>query len=230
MGFRNFVFMATLFSFSGTIVATQQQVPENALLALHKSYPSYEIGSSVAGELLGDKSAVVAYLFREEKLGFWPREKIVVIANFGNGGYQMVAESQERTYNQKDESWLEIKQGSLFVHIPSGGMQISTARTFQLRFDNGEFILIGDEYKSFYHGNDTESELADNAEFRISTNYLTGREILYNANGIRENRKESRKITLETLFPAFYGEESSDYRSVELDADLRRKSHEPSHP
>lgn len=196
-----------VFGGSAEIVCAERQLlPNEALIVLQRDYPEYEVGSGVVGNIITDDSDVAVYLYKKASKNSWPYIRIVVLTKGVDGKYKVLTESQSRVFNEKNETSLEIKRKSLFAYEREGGMDVSTSYTFQLRYESGDLRLVGVEYNSIYHGDEPESDYAKRVEYRISSNYLTGQEVMYNRKGIHDSRKEFQKITLRTLYSSFYGE------------------------
>ncbi|WP_439241379.1 hypothetical protein [Lonepinella sp. BR2474] len=180
---RSMGFTAVMLGLYSTM-AQASQLPNDVLSQLPNSWkPIYH----AIGDLNGDKQNDVAVIAQGGKSikvdddAVYPRKLFIFLNQ--NNAYQQVLETQERllpTVNVAEscndeliEGGIEIKKGQLWLDT-GWSLNCSTTgnwhKTYQIRYKNQIFSLIGSEYTS--HSYDTID--------KISTNYLTNKEKVTN--------------------------------------------------
>lgn len=170
----------------------------DALTIAATTVPGWSFESAVTGRLVERDDDVATVAIDRQHPGRI-QISILVLSRDASGTYRLLDRSESWPHDERGEIWLEIAKGSLFVHETHGDRRVSSVHVHQLRFESGEFRLIGRESASFFHGDDPEPGEIERSERQVSVNFLTGKIIRHRANASVEQREKFPRITLRTL-------------------------------
>lgn len=154
-----YLVISLLFAFSRNATA-QIEIPLD-VTSLKNMYPSFKL---LSGDLDNDGVDDFATIYSEETSG--GSHYIVVLKGKPGGTYEFVSRSLNVEYEKMD---VEIKNKSLYVTRFSNMITESHSETYQFKFRNNGYFLIGKEEYSYTP--------EDGKKYRDSVNYLTGEEI-----------------------------------------------------
>lgn len=136
--------------------------PEIFKVDVENKYPKNKI---LRGDLNNDgiPDIVISYSEQQIKDRF---DRIAVYEGQTAGSFCLVAKSGKLEYGKTD---FELKKGSIFVTAFSNTNNESVSETYQFKYRNGHYVLIGSEQSEINNSNGTT--------YRDSKNHLTGKRI-----------------------------------------------------
>lgn len=156
----------------------QADIPADARTLLANEYLESKI---LSGDL--DQDGVNDFVvYATERTGEGLAGKVVILKGKSGGGYDVLAKSSFIQYGTAD---IEISKNSLFLRVDHNSVNESQTETYQFKYRDGGFFLIGKEEISYNPADESHG-----AEYRTSTNYLAGVEV--------ETEKVDGKITAQT--------------------------------
>lgn len=170
---------------------------DTALEAAVQLMPGYRIDSLETGRLSARDDDVAFVAIDEQATP--PTRQVVVLARSDDDRYRIRGKSHPVPFPARDDYWVEIHHGSLFIHEPRGGSRISQVTVHQLRYMDGRFRLIGQESTSSFHGDDPLPGEIEAAEIRVRSNFLSGRISSQRGNETLVTHHGFPVVTLETL-------------------------------
>jgi hypothetical protein len=166
-----FVFLVAVM-FGARATTDSNNWPKGLEDELLRNFPDYSIGEISEGDLFGSSEHDVVACVSRQKNVFNQSYRVVVLRFISNGTFKVMESSPEFEVSSRSEISLSIKKRSLFIQTATPNYVIANIDTEQYQYRGGHFYLVGLEFWSFGHSENTQDY-----EYRISTNLLTGNKI-----------------------------------------------------
>lgn len=140
----------------------QSDIPLTEMKSISKIYPQSKV---LSGDLDHDGIDDFVVSTTEDNKGALV-DKVYILKGNPGGGYTKFSTSSFIEYGKSD---IELRNQSFYIVVSNNTLKESNTETYQFKFRNGAFLLIGQEVR--------EDDLDEGTSSTISTNFLTGVEI-----------------------------------------------------